>query len=227
MAWVNEGLAIDKMTFFAHHQTSGKGQHDKTWHSKPSQNILLSSIFDLSTVPIAFQPVFNMAVSVTVAGFYASFLDVPVKLKWPNDLYVNDKKAAGILIENRIKGGNWQWSIVGMGININETEFSPGMSATSLQLLTGKKYQPVKLSKMLLTELFKAVDNIRRGEVETICFQYNDLLYKRNMEITLLADGKTFSGIVKGVDENGRLIISHAGQEMRFSSGEAKWLLIQ
>lgn len=225
MAWVNEGLAIDKMTFFAHHQTSGKGQQDKRWHSKPNQNILLTSVFDLSLVPIAFQPIFNMAISVAVVGFYASFLDVPVKLKWPNDLYVNDKKAAGILIENRIKGGNWQWSIVGTGINVNETDFAPQMRATSLKLLTGKTYHPLKLSQMLMKELFKAVDKIRMGEVEPICFQYNDLLYKRNMEISLLAGGKTISGIVKGVDENGRLMISSGGQEMRFSSGEAKWLL--
>lgn len=225
MGWINEGLANHQMSFFTYYQSAGKGQTGKMWQSTPGKNILLTTILDANGIALSSQPVFNMAVALAIQEFYQSFVTEPVKLKWPNDVYVNDKKAAGILIENRIKGNRWQWAVVGMGININQDSFPDTSNATSLKILTGKEFVPVQLAKQLLPAVFRYFERLKAGEEEELFQLYNSKLYKLGSEIKLENDQTTIHGLLQGVDKRGRLIVNTNCAEKRISHGEARWII--
>lgn len=226
MAWINEGLATHQMSFFAHFQSEGRGQPGKQWKSPASKNILLSTVFEPKGISFSLQPIFNMAIALGVKEFYECFTRESVKLKWPNDLYVNDKKAGGILIENRIKGNNWAWAVVGMGININQDDFQNQINATSLKVLTGETYPIKVLAKLLLKQVYKYFEKLKAGEIDWIFNTYNESLYKKGLPITYEIQGVKSTGILKGVDSTGRLILYTQNKEMRFNSGELKWIIV-
>lgn len=100
----------------------------------------------------------SAAVAVAVEAFFRKYAFDETKVKWPNDLYWQDRKAGGILIENVISGsGTWEWAIVGIGININETRFPPELpNPVSLKQITGKEFDPGQLARELCGHLDSA-----------------------------------------------------------------------
>lgn len=134
-------------------QTSGKGQKGNSWESEPGRNITASLIFRPEEFP-AFR---QFHISETVALAVTDFLDeygIGAKIKWPNDIYVGDKKICGILVEHVVLGKNIARTIAGMGINMNQTDFtSDAPNPVSLKMLTGETYDietgVEKLAKIL------------------------------------------------------------------------------
>ncbi|MGL6021521.1 MAG: biotin--[acetyl-CoA-carboxylase] ligase, partial [Chitinophagaceae bacterium] len=124
-------------------QTEGKGQQDKQWNSDKDENILLSFCFPPS---LFYQGNFNnkFQLLATIAlgcyDFCKSYISQPVFIKWINDIYVKDKKIAGILIENIYQSNEWQWAIAGIGININQSHFPIEKKAISIYQINQKKY---------------------------------------------------------------------------------------
>ena len=130
-------------------QTSGRGREKNTWLSNPGENILISFYFMPPLKPSQ-QFVFNRFFSLTVKKILDSYIP-GVKIKWPNDIYVNDKKIAGILIEHTISGDAITGTIAGVGININQTLFDPILpNPTSLKLETGLNYDKAKLIRKMI-----------------------------------------------------------------------------
>ena len=128
MARVAEGVAQHGSAYFAHEQTAGKAQRGKIWISEKGANIMMSMVIK----PLFLQPSeqFKLSACVAVAlhDFLKRYAGEQTKIKWPNDIYWRDRKAAGILIENVISTGklaigNWQWAIVGIGVNLNQVDF--------------------------------------------------------------------------------------------------------
>jgi len=120
-------------------QTAGRGQGGKTWLSHKGENILASFYFQPTISPQQ-QIYFNYFFALTVRKVLSQYIDY-VLIKKPNDIYVADKKIAGILIEHNIQGEKIKYSIAGVGININQTQFYPTLpNPVSLKLLTGKNF---------------------------------------------------------------------------------------
>ncbi|MCL1850809.1 MAG: biotin--[acetyl-CoA-carboxylase] ligase [Bacteroidetes bacterium] len=118
-------------------QTAGKGQGNKSWLSAKGENILASFYFQPSILPQQ-QLYFNCFFALTVRKVLSQYID-NVMIKKPNDIYVEDKKVAGILIEHHIQGEQLKYSVAGVGINVNQTHFDPVLpNPTSLKLLIGK-----------------------------------------------------------------------------------------
>jgi len=151
MAQASEGRAPHGTLFFAYEQWAGKGQRGRSWTSTPGENIVLSAVLE----PLALQPsqAFSLSVCVALAchDLFSRYAGPEsTSIKWPNDLYWNDRKAGGILIENHFQGDRWPLAIAGMGININQVEFSAmARNPVSLRQITGRTFRAAELAREL------------------------------------------------------------------------------
>jgi BirA family biotin operon repressor/biotin-[acetyl-CoA-carboxylase] ligase len=119
MQQVHAGMAKHGMAYMALTQTAGKGQRGKTWDSAPGQNIAMSLVLEPKSIQLSQQFCLNMAIASCCRSFFDQYAGGNTLIKWPNDIYWNDRKAGGILIESVIAASasdNWKWAVVGIGI---------------------------------------------------------------------------------------------------------------
>lgn len=231
---VKEGKAGHGTLFFAHDQWAGKGQRGRKWNSSPGQNIVLSAVLE----PVAFSPsaAFGLSACVALAchdlfsqyaggrGAQGAGPD-PVTIKWPNDLYWNDRKAGGILIENHVKGTRWLVAIAGMGININQVEFpSTARNPVSLKQITGRSFDVLALARELGECLDRRYTEWEKGGAGSLIGAYNRVLYRRGHEVQLRKDTAVFRTRVEGVSQQGELLTRDV-LERRFTFGEVEWVI--
>ncbi len=224
MQQVKEGRAGHGSAFFAFNQFQGKGRRSKNWQSAPGENIILSVIID--TIAFAGSPPFllSMAMACGVHQFLFSLTEKNFLIKWPNDIYFNDRKAAGILIENIYRGSTWQWAIVGIGINTNQEQFDPELAnPVSLKQITSKRYQPEKAARTLCNFLETAYRQ-SLSNPEEIIHLYNLFLYKKNEIARFKKNGTTIECQVDSVDKFGQLKIIHPLLD-HLQIDEVKWLI--
>ena len=130
-------------------QTAGRGQGDHSWHSLPGENLTFTVVLKFGgeyLAPLLARDVLLITETVTLAlRRYLLAKGVKARIKWPNDIYVGDLKICGILIEDILRGDEVGASIVGIGLNLNQTAFPPDLpNPVSLSLLTGRRYDPEK-----------------------------------------------------------------------------------
>jgi BirA family biotin operon repressor/biotin-[acetyl-CoA-carboxylase] ligase len=181
MAQIKEGLAKSGSCYTADFQTNGKGQHGRVWESNKGQNLLCSYILELNTLDAlknwtpADQIGFSAAIALGARAFFAAFAGSETKIKKPNDIYFSDRKAGGILIENLVRGQEWTWTVIGIGMNINQTEFSPealnsvSLNPISLQEITNQRWDLKKMQQHLSDALNNAIkDWLLKGDEKCI-----------------------------------------------------------
>lgn len=223
MGMVHARMAQHGLCVFAHHQTKGKGQRDRQWHSVAGQNLILSVIVAPFGLAPSGQFGLSMATAIGVYRFFNHYAGDDTAIKWPNDLYWRDRKAGGILIENVLQGHQWQWAVVGMGININQTQF-PGVErkTVSLKQITGKTFDPVVLAHELAGYLQTAFDELHNAPQE-LAATYHQALYRQGLPTRFKQGSRIFTGVVTGVAPTGELLVQ-TGVEERFGLGEIEWL---
>ncbi len=180
MAQIKEGLAKSGSCYTADFQTNGKGQHGRVWESSKGQNLLCSYILELKTLDALKnwtpkdQIGFSAAIALGARAFFAAFAGSETKIKKPNDIYFSDRKAGGILIENLVRGQEWTWTVIGIGMNINQTAFSTAAvnsvssNPISLQEITNQSWDVKKLQTHLSEALNMAIqDWMQFGEEAT------------------------------------------------------------
>ncbi len=206
MARIHEGMAFDGLAFIARNQWAGKGQRGRIWISEPGMNLNMSLIIEPRDLEISKQFLFSAAVSLGILDLVRSLKKGKWSIKWPNDIYWGDRKAAGMLIESVIKGLNWSFSVVGIGINLNQDVFPPELpNAISLKNITGKNYEPAVLARALITKIQKRILVLRKRP-KLILDNFNSSLYKKNSIITFKQGSEIFEAILQGVDINGFLL---------------------
>ena len=181
MAQIKAGLSKSGSCYTADFQTNGKGQHGRVWESSKGQNLLCSYILELNTLDAlknwtpADQIGFSAAIALGARAFFAAFAGSETKIKKPNDIYFSDRKAGGILIENLVRGQEWTWAVIGIGMNINQTEFSPealnsvSSNPISLQEITNQSWDIKKMQQHLSDALNDAIhDWLQFGEEATL-----------------------------------------------------------
>jgi len=224
MAMIHAGMAKQGMAWFAHEQTVGRGQQGKTWESSAGQNIALSIVVQPREVFFQNQFYFNAAVANACYDFYRSYAGEDVSIKWPNDIYWRDRKAGGILIENKLMGKTWKWAVIGIGININQTIFSDQLiNVVSLKQITGKQYEPVSLAKELYEYVVQAVNETTEMDFPVILARYNERLFQKGKITRLKKDNMVFETRIKGVNEYGQLITEDTVERL-FNFGEVEWV---
>jgi BirA family transcriptional regulator, biotin operon repressor / biotin---[acetyl-CoA-carboxylase] ligase len=220
---VREGMAHHGTAVFAHQQTKGKGQRNRVWNSEGQNNIAISIVIEPHFM--AGSPMFLLSMTAAVAAFnfFNNYAAEDVRIKWPNDIYWRDRKAAGILIENVWQGGEWKYAVAGIGININQTHFGELQDkAVSLKQITGKDFVPSALGVELCMELEKSFQMVIK-DPDQIRSYYRSHLYKLDQPVRLKKENRVFEAIVKGVSPEGQLIV-HTATEERFDVGEVEWM---
>ena len=224
MALAKAGKAGHGTLVFAHDQRAGKGQRGRSWESTPGKNIILSAVLE----PVAFPPLSAFGLSAAVAlachDLFSQYAGAEsVAIKWPNDLYWNDRKAGGILIENQFKGMQWVLAIAGIGININQVVFDvAGRNPVSLRQITGRVFDVVSLARELGSCLDRRYTQWEAGE--PLIGEYNRVVYRMGQEIQLKKDGAVFRTRVEGVSPQGELVTRDV-MERRFAFGEVEWII--
>jgi BirA family biotin operon repressor/biotin-[acetyl-CoA-carboxylase] ligase len=223
MRQVHAGVARHGFAVFAHAQTAGRGQRQKTWLAQPGANLMLSVVvepFPLFTTPLF---LFSMGMAVAAHGLLKNMVD-DVKIKWPNDLFIGDRKAGGILIDNIVGSGIWKLAVVGIGLNINQTNFGHLASkAVSLQQITGKTYDTIALAKELCGEIHEVLKTLETAP-EEIKKIYHEQLYKKGEWVKLKQGNRVFEARIMGVNAAGQLVVQHALEEA-FDVGAVEWVL--
>jgi BirA family biotin operon repressor/biotin-[acetyl-CoA-carboxylase] ligase len=208
MQKVQAHLAVHGTTWFAHFQKAGKGQRGKEWKAEPGQNILVSCVVEPAMLSIDSQFLLNAAVAAACYDFFNKYAIDKTSIKWPNDIYWEDRKAGGVLIENILSGDRWRYSIIGIGININQTLFPVGLrNPVSLKQITGKTYHVINLARELCCSLENRWQQLLHSDASHLLEEYCAHLYKINEPANFEKHGLFFSGIIKGVNKSGEILI--------------------
>ena len=181
MDQIKQGLAKSGSCYTADFQTNGKGQHGRVWESSKGQNLLCSYILELNALDAlknwapTDQIGFSAAIALGARAFFAAFAGPETKIKKPNDIYFSDRKAGGILIENIVRGTAWTWTVIGIGMNINQSTFSSAAvnsvssNPISLQEITNQSWDIKKMQQHLSDALNDAIhDWLQFGEEATL-----------------------------------------------------------
>ena len=209
--WVKEKLdkdnSFDKQFVITNFQTVGRGQRNNFWESEKGKNLLLSTVCYPAFLSADKQFYLSMAVSLSLSDVLTDYVE-NVKIKWPNDIYIANKKVAGILIENTLKGYRIGQCIIGVGVNLNQDQFySPAPNPTSVKQITG---EPINIEQFAI-KLGIALD-YWYGVIENCLFDKIEKAYTAHMvnylqPATYKIGERKFVGLIKGVNKIGQLLI--------------------
>jgi BirA family transcriptional regulator, biotin operon repressor / biotin---[acetyl-CoA-carboxylase] ligase len=218
----------DGTVVYTAHQYAGRGQQGSAWLGAPGENIALSVIlyprFIQAMQAFSLSKVVALAVRDTVQHFLPEAL---VEVKWPNDILLRRRKVAGILLENQLQGNVLASAVVGIGLNVNQTDFSQGAYGmpTSLQAEAGRPFALDQVRDELLARLERRYLALRAGRVETLDHDYLHALYGYQELVPLRIDGEVVTRMPMGVDPQGRLIVEEGGKFRYFDLKEISFLL--
>ena len=211
---INENILVS-----TNYQEKGRGQRSNNWESEKNMNILISFLYVHTTNNYDLFK-FNMLISLAIYDFLSKYFKTGLKIKWPNDLMINNKKIAGVLVQNI--ESNFK-SIIGVGININQKEFknfSP--QATSFSNELNKEFN----RNALILELMNNFENYLINY-----FQFNDLknsymlkIYKFKQQTNFLNNLKQFKGEIMNFNSSGEIIIKRGDEFLSFKNGEVKMI---
>ena len=181
MEQIHAQKALSGSVYQTDFQTNGKGQHGRIWESHRGENLLCTYVLELNALKQGknWVPSEQLGLSAAVAlgtqAFFMEFAGEETKIKKPNDLYWRDRKAGGILIENIVRGTDWTWTVIGIGLNINQTQFSnEAGNPVSLKQITGKDWD-IKAMQKKLAEALSASLNLWLTEGEALTLQKMEL----------------------------------------------------
>lgn len=210
-ALAQQDINIVNQVIWADSQYTGKGRANRSWIS-PKGNLYFSLII---RPKIKISELTKLSIISAVA--IAQSIDLPaLEFKWPNDLLLTKKKFAGILIQSQNTGDNCDFVIIGIGVNINSYPSEVMFAATSLAEF-GFETSPEKLLERILNRFNNLLQNYFDYGFENIHKYWLKKAYKLNQELTIKPDGKSFTGIFKGLNHEGNMVLLKDGKEFIFS----------
>lgn len=223
---INKTDVPNGTVILAHNQTKGRGQRENVWITENNKNISCSYFVKLNKINISDVFLISMATANAIHKFISSLISGCL-IKWPNDILVGKNKICGILIENNISGKNISQSIIGIGININQTNFPKEINATSFALEQKINFDKKALFNKLTEYLKKEINLLNNGFEKPIKNYYlNNLIgYNENRKYINLMNNSTFIGNIKDVENNGLLVIEHDKNHTKFNFKEIEFVL--
>lgn len=187
-------------------QSYGKGLGENSWVSEPGKNLTFSYFLKPERIEAASQYVINMAVAKAVRSFLEDKLNMKVHVKWPNDILVDEKKICGVLIQHALMGSEILYSVIGVGLNVNQVDFPDfAREATSMSLIFGETYNLEILLKELSTELSSAFQNLDKKE--DLKTDYLKHLYRNGEWHKYVLRGDEIKGCIIDINETGLLLL--------------------
>lgn len=188
-------------------QTAGKGQMGAVWEVEPGKNLTFSIL--IKDLLLGVNEIFNLNVAVAVSIFNAlKIVGISdLAIKWPNDILAGNKKIGGVLIENSIKSGGEIFSVIGIGINVNQQDFANIPKASSLALVTGREHDVYTVLNQITANLKQNVSLILNKDTNALWDTYHKNLYKKGVPMPFESHSQRFMGIINGVANDGSLMI--------------------
>ncbi|MCC8034486.1 MAG: biotin--[acetyl-CoA-carboxylase] ligase [Rikenellaceae bacterium] len=196
-------------------QRRGRGQRGNGWHATPGENLTFSMVLEPRFLPAPEQFLLSMAVSLAAVDTLSGY-GIQSLIKWPNDIYVGDRKIAGILIENDICGSTLSRSVAGVGLNVNETDFPAALpNPVSMAGISGRKFDTGEVLALFLDQFDARYRLMEEGSSEIILQDYGSLIYRKGIKAPFrLPSGERFEGTVAEVKPGGALVVeSDRGRE--------------
>lgn len=226
---LSEGKLAHGTVILAEHQTAGRGQRGRNWQSVGSKQFTGTYFLKTDFLSVDHLCYLNMGIALSVREMIQTFTKKKVTIKWPNDIFIDNQKIAGILIETNWKNGRVEGAIVGIGINISPVQSV--VYATSLEELSGKTPDVLSVLDGLTDKLSEFYHYIQQADFDYLKQTYESFLWKKDEEITLeeRQNPVPFTGIIRGVDQIGNLLVERDGvitiyhnQELNFEANYAK-----
>jgi BirA family biotin operon repressor/biotin-[acetyl-CoA-carboxylase] ligase len=215
----------DGTVFLAYQQLEGRGQQHHYWESEPGQNLTFSIVVNPDFLDILQQFMLSKVVTIGIYSVLNKYVD-QLKIKWPNDIYAGNQKLGGILIEHSIMQGMIKNSIIGVGININQTIFrSNAPNPVSLKMLTNQHHD----CEVLLTEILSGINQnyelLKQGQFDQINQAFTRVMYRLNEKSRFNSEKGEFIGQIIGVNQIGQLMIkTDSNQTLVFHFKEVEFL---
>jgi len=220
------GSQIEGTVIVASVQTEGKGQRSNTWHSPANTNLLSSFIIFPKFLLPRQQFMLNIITSLAMVDLLESLGIRKAHIKWPNDIYCEKLKIAGILIQNNISAQAIQSSIIGIGLNVNQADFDSKLpNPTSLKRILKQDLDLDFVLKQLCFFLEKRYLQLKNTSHALLCQQYTERLFRLGKVATYLIDEKPVAGIIEGIDPLGKLIVRLEDKTRIFDFQEIRFLL--
>ncbi|HMN32512.1 MAG TPA: biotin--[acetyl-CoA-carboxylase] ligase [Chitinophagaceae bacterium] len=225
MYLINEGMAEHGMVVTSEYQSKGKGQLGNIWTADKGKNLLCSVIVDTKGFELSDRFLLNCMTCVAVAELLMQDYNIPnVSIKWPNDIYAGNKKIAGILIENNLRGRQWIYAILGIGLNVNQTDFGKLKTATSIALELDEEINLKDVMHKLLSRISVLFQHFQKDE-DAVWEDYNAYLMLKNEAIYFVKNQEKRKGILLRVNKCGEIEIEMNGKPKQFKHKEIELLL--
>jgi len=211
----NKIITSEGTVVVAMEQTLGKGMDKNTWESEPGKNLTFSFLLKPDFLRADQQFMLNKAVSLGVCDFVRTYINNQiVTIKWPNDIYIQDKKIAGILISNTIEGNELSHAVVGIGININQQQFPHTVhNPVSLSIALRRELDLEELLTDLLFWLENRYEQLIKNDWTIISENYLDSLYRMNEQHLYFYNGERILASITGISDYGQLQLITSNQE--------------
>lgn len=203
---IDDDLACGTVVL-TYNQTNGRGQLTNHWESEIGKNLTISVILKPKFIFAGDQFNISRIISLAIYDVLNSYME-NVSIKWPNDIYVGNKKIAGVLIENTIMGSSIEYSICGIGLNVNQSLFlSNAPNPTSMFLESGRVFDTEKILVQLRTKINDRMNFIRDNGANSLNSDYQKNMYRNNGEYKFKDVDSSFMASVEGVNEYGQLLL--------------------
>lgn len=224
---IDGGCAADGLVIVTRLQTAGKGQNQNQWESQAGENLTFSIIIQPGYLMPARQFMLTKVASLAVQDFVSSQINAsPVRIKWPNDVYVGNKKIAGILISNTLMGNTIAWSVIGIGLNVNQTSFlSNAPNPVSLKQISGRHFILDDCLNQFLGCFDIRRQQLKNHEFHKLDTEYHHSLYRLGVFSRFIYQGAEIEAKIAGTGEYGHLcLITRSGSEIQCEQREIKML---
>lgn len=216
---------VDGTLVSAAHQLNGRGQTGNMWTADAGKNLTLSVILYPNFLEAEKQFFLNMAVCLAVKDFCEDVLQEDIKIKWPNDIYFEDSKLGGILIENTISGNKLSASVIGIGLNVLQTKFDEDLpNPCSFATISEGAYDLAKLQEKLCDYIEKYYLQLRQLHFNFLDKAFTVALYGYQQTRQFKKGKQLFKGEIVGVAKDGKLLIQSGEKEMRFAFKEVEYV---
>ncbi len=203
---VMSGEATNGHIVITDFQEKGRGQRGNRWESEPSQNLLFSIILDAAFLDPSECFYLNIITSLALIDVLNEYTGDQMKVKWPNDIYYENKKVSGMLIENFIKKNSIGYSIIGIGLNVNQEKFANEI-ATSLALICHQKFDKQDLLEYILIRLEQRFLALKKSQLSDLKSEYfHNMYWKDEIHVFKDKDG-LFNGRIVGVEDGGKILL--------------------
>lgn len=202
----SNGRVKDFTVVMASKQKKGRGQMGTVWYSERGKNLLFSVFKDLSNVHLDNSFFISMIMSLSIVKALKEFNIPNIRVKWPNDILSDSDKICGILIENVIKNNELMSCLIGVGLNVNQTNFKNVPRATSLKLTSGVTYDLDEMLHKIIQSFKSYCKRLDKNGYSNLKEEYESYLFRKNKPSTFKdVEGKMFTGYIEGVNKSGKL----------------------